>query len=148
MNKSVVWEFKRLRKIGWTAHRALWAARTRAEWESRGGHLCEARLLDPCLECKDGATLRLIIKPDEVCSIDDLMDTTGMSKQQEERFLAHVEREGVVGLVAQSRCGECGTWRTSGSIWGIIGNDWKDDVEFDLMDAAIRPVGAAKCNSA
>lgn len=130
-------EYRRLRGIGWTATEAFRAAKVRTAWEY----------------AESAGIVSLEVVPDDSwLTFDDLMGDTfnraanpdipesrmaREEKAERERF----ERDGVVGIVAKAH-GE-----HVDSVWGFIGDDWKDSgYDVDLMAAALAVVEPTPSN--
>jgi hypothetical protein len=131
--------FKQYRRKGYTAKNALWEARVRVRW---------AKLEDE--------TVRLRIVPDETCDMDDLKgdifsreanpDIPEFRMAREEReFEERVDQDGVWGIVGEYKCPCCGQWTQADSVWGFVGDGWKDSgCDSDVMYATMAELGRAE----
>ena len=149
MNEYGVMIYRTLRNKGWGVAQAARAAHTEAAWYDADGSTCYHSEKEDCVDCRDVA-IRLVIVPDEICSIEDLEGDTYNPKANpdipEERlkreraeFAARIEREGVWGLIAQCR-GTHG-WETVDSCFGFVGEDWRGSgYDIDLKSAALETI--------
>ena len=93
--------------------------------------------------------VRLLIEPDEHISIEDLEGDTfnplanpdinpRKLAQQRKEFIEKVNQEGVCGIISQVKCTCCNTWITADSVWGFVGDNWKDSgYDLDCMQSAL-----------
>ena len=108
-------EYARRRALGWSASYALQCAKT------------AARFAD--LEGEDRVRFR--VEPDHMPFEHGDM---GDEKETNER----IDRDGLWGIVSERRCSKCGSWHHVDSVWGFIGEDWRDSgYDTDVMQAAI-----------
>lgn len=96
-----------------------------------------------------GDTVRIIARPDECSTIEDLEGDSYNPRVNPEtparilareraEFVDRVNRDGVWGHIAQSRCPCCGQWRDHDSIWGFVGDDFDGSgYDTNLMQSAI-----------
>jgi len=116
-------EYRRLRKQGWDATRALDYARTAEEWDA--------------LEYGE---VQLLIEPDDRYPDDLCADDA-----------ERANNDGVWGIMGQYRDPATDKWTTADSVWGFIGDDWRDsgydyDVKRATLDAwtrAYKPLARA-----
>jgi len=112
---KIATEYARLRRLGWKAIEAFDAAKVRAAFLDAGD----------CVE--------LEVVPDLDADLSFLNQDCFADCAENERDRAN--REGCWGVVAKAY-GE-----TVDSVWGFIGDDWKDSgYDVDLMRAALRAV--------
>ena len=128
MNATIRNTYAALRHQGWRARDALWAAKVKTEFDNN-------------------KNVRLITRPDEMCSMDDLKGDTfnraanpeipeSRMAREEKAFEELVEREGVYGLIGEYKCPCCGHWEHGDSCWGFVGNDY-GGYEYDIMQATL-----------
>jgi hypothetical protein len=139
--------YRTLRKAGWLARHAWSAAQTRTAWD-------RAAFAD---------NVRLNVEPDDCMSFDDLCGDTFNPKanpdipparleRERKEELERVQRLGIVGMVGQFRNPTTGEWETADSVWGFVGDDWKDsgyddDIKHSAMaahSAAVAQANAAR----
>ncbi len=123
-------EYRRLRGLGERANVALRSAKIKDEFsylESLG-------------------LVRLIVKPDEFSDLSYLDQEMFADVRQKE--LDRAERDGTCGIVSQYRVSDDDDWQEADSVWGFIGDDWKDSgYDSDLMDSAIQAYYSANLSS-
>lgn len=135
MNDKTRKLYNALRKQGWAAQFALSAAKTQVEFD-------------------DNENVRLVVVPDELCSMDDLKGDifnpeanpdipASRLEREEKEFEEKVNREGVYGLVGEYRCPHCGEWKHADSCWGFVGDDY-DGYKYDCMAATLKALKNAK----
>jgi len=118
---------------------------------SPGFPSAETSKLPPDLKAGRGP-VRLRCVPDECCDLAFLLGDTFnpavnldidpvVLKEEEQREIARIDREGVWGIVAEAWNGE--EWVHADSCWGFIGDDFKDYFP-DAMHAAIAALKAFK----
>lgn len=117
MNATVRAEYKRLRRKGWTASDAMHAAEVNAAFE----------------EAEAEGLVAFEVIPDESADLS-FLDQDCMEDVREAEY---------------SRADSCGTWgivatvngKTVDSVWGFIGDDWKDSgYDTDVKAAALRVI--------
>ena len=97
--------------------------------------------------------VRLEVRPDEDCSLDDLAGDTydvELNKDtvpggertivaQRKAFEEQVERDGVYGVVGQYRPSPEGKWVTADSCWGMVGYDNvdKSEIAYDVKHSTL-----------
>lgn len=107
--------YKAARAAGWPAAQAWRAALVRERWEQA---------------CASGI-VRLRTEPD--------YDFEPLDEQD----AALAARDGTWGVVAEVRCSCCGAWRCVDSVWGFVGDTWRDSgYDVDLMARALDEAGA------
>ena len=107
-------EYRRLRRLGWASKDAARAARVKERFE----------------DAEDAGLVRLRVLPDDCCEPDDFDGTPAQHTEALER----ASRDGCWGIVADYRCPACGNWASSDSVWGFIGDDWRDSgYDTDVM---------------
>lgn len=127
-------EYHRLRRAGWAAREAWHQAKTLERWRDAGGYETGDESEMPV--CAD-PTVRLLVLPDDCPDLSYLDDEKVYSARERERVLEIANRDGVCGIVGQHWDGE--SWQTSDSVWGFIGDDWRDSgYDADVMDSALR----------
>jgi DNA-binding Lrp family transcriptional regulator len=110
-------EYKRLRAKGWTADQALRAA----------------KVLERFRELEAEGLVRFSAHEDpEPYEHGDVGD--------EQETNERIEALGVWGIVSERYCAVCEHWTPVDSVWGFIGDDWKDsgydtDVKLAAIDA-------------
>ena len=129
MTPQTLGEYRRLRKLGW---RVADAGRT-ARINRKFGHAEFCGLV------------RLVPRPD-----DEPYDPGDCELDEHDRDRR--ERDGVTGITAEFNTGrectcnsdysgdicKCGAWEIADSVWGFIGDDWKDSgYDADLRRAAL-----------
>jgi hypothetical protein len=131
--------YKQYRRNGYTAENALREARVRVKW---------AELEDD--------KVRLQILPDEMCDIDNLKGDTFNPKanpdvpvsrleREEREFEGRVNSDGVWGIMGEYKCPCCGQWITADSVWGFVGDDWKNSgYDSDVMYSTMIELGVAE----
>ena len=100
----------------------------------------------------------LEIVPDESYhSIDDLfgdiynpdvnidINPERLAKEEQEA-IERADREGIWGIVGKFKCNcncpRCDGWHTSDSVWGFVGDDWKDSgYDIDVMHQTLIDAG-------
>lgn len=77
-----------------------------------------------------GDNWRVSIKEDDDMYDDSYIDTWGESEEEvirlKKELWDRIENEGVWGLVGEVKCKCCGSWTTTDSVWGFVGDDWKN----------------------
>ena len=112
MNRNIRSLYSRERSLGFQAHAALRNARIRYLWEE--------------MQARGVVALRVVP--------DDNPDLSWADKETIER----AGSDGVWGLSAEYRCPCCGSWVVTDSVWGFIGEDWRDSgYDTDLMASAM-----------
>jgi len=124
--------YRKYRRKGWLAHRAIHAARTLVEWDKH-----------------EGMDVKLDIEPDDIVDMDDLKGdcfnpkyvdhiSPNRLKRQEKEFEQRVYDEGVWGIVARVKCEHCGKWHVAASVWGFVGSDVEGSgYDIDIMSEAL-----------
>ena len=116
-------DFKRLRRIGWRASDAFDAAKTREIFEA-------------------DENVRLEIVADD--SPETVLDFDGTA-QQIEHERQRAEDLGVWGMVGEYRLDETFPWTHADSVWGFVGDDWKDSrYDTDIMANTLRALNGAE----
>jgi hypothetical protein len=128
MNEHIRRLYKIERAKGYAAKWALMNAKTRVEWDDM-----------------EDITVRLRVEWDEYSDIDDLFgDHRGWSRIRRSRSLERerkveierIDREGVIKIISEY-LDPLGKWEIAHSLWGFIGDDWKDcapDVMRETID--------------
>lgn len=63
-------------------------------------------------------------------------------ERQRKEEIERIERDGVWGIVSKVKCPTCGEWNQADSVWGFIGDDWKESgYDLDVKAAALREAG-------
>lgn len=135
MNDKTRKLYNALRKQGYMAQNALSAAKTQVEFD-------------------DNENVRLVVKADEFCDMDDLKGDTynpeanpsipaSRLEREEKEFEEKVNREGVYGLVGEYRCPHCGEWKQADSCWGFVGQEF-GGYEYDIMQLTLDALKNAK----
>ena len=133
MKKSILNEYKRLRKAGWVAHWALSHANTMDSF----------RTLESC------RLVRFQWVPDELATIEDLEGQSfcpqanpdvreSVLKRQRDKFIEQVDRDGVWGLVGEYSTNNGETWEHGSSVWGFVGWDaggYESDIAQETIEA-------------
>ncbi len=145
LNKTVLSEYRRLRKLGWAAKWAYVSARTKAAWDTMDGFVFDgderSLSMAPGESIYTPGPVRLILKLEEDAYDDSYVDTwDDLSEQKREKYRKdlwdRVERDGVWGLVGEYWDGS--EWVHADSCWGFIGDDWKDSgYDTDIMAMTI-----------
>jgi hypothetical protein len=101
---------------------------------------------------EDQGFVRLHLEPDYCSTFEDLagdtydIDSNASTvnggertiKAQEKAERERIDRDGVWGLIGQVKCSECGQWKDIDSVWGFVGEDWKDSgYDVDIMAACV-----------
>lgn len=139
MNKYTVAEYHKLRRKGWHAKEALRAARIKDEW----------------LDAESEGFVKLDIVADDCVSLDGILGDcydpkviTDISPKrlaaQRKLEIERINRDGVWGIVGKVKvpaCSKCHSnerWETVESIWGFVGDDWKNSGhDTDVMSAVL-----------
>ena len=117
MNCNIRSLYSRERSLGFQAHAALRNAGIRHRWED--------------MQARSVVALRVV--PD---------DSPDLS-WADEKTLERAGRDGVWGLVAEYHCPRCYSWVVADSVWGFIGEDWRDSgYDTDLMASAMEAYAA------
>lgn len=135
MNALEQREYRRQRTLGQPARWALLHARTKVAWRNVEWH---SDRRDP--NGDDGmGWARLRVEWDDSA---DLSYLDVNAKDQRERAAAkreldRAERDGCVGIIGEYWNGD--EWVHVDSVWGFIGDDWKDSgYDYDVMDATLK----------
>lgn len=113
-------EYARLRAAGWHAKQALDEARTLVLFE----------------QYEDAGWVRFRVEPDELYEVD--LDPSCFSQRDIEAEHARVNNKGAWGIISEYRCPLGGTWEHADSVWGFIGDDWRDSgYDGDVRRAAL-----------
>lgn len=125
MQPEVRDEYRRLRGLGFTAQWALHDAVANVRFdELHGRGFVRIRALPDHLHTTDR-------------DIDDLAGTHATPHQLRE-LRRRVETDGIFGIISEHRCSCCKSWIVADSVWGFIGDDWKDSgYDADLKRAAL-----------
>lgn len=130
---SLLREYKRLRKLGFIPRQASDGAKAKTEFGR--------------LEMQDKVRLR--VEPDNDADMGNLKgdcfdprvnpDIPQAKLEQAEReFEERIERDGVVGIIAEYWDERNEEWEHADSCFGFIGDDWIDSgYDFDLMQSAV-----------
>lgn len=121
--------YRKERSLGWPAQGAIRNARTRILW---------AELEDDRDRPGEIGVVRLKIEWDD-CPDLSYLDQDCFAKDRAHEY-ARANRDGVVGIVGQYWDGS--KWRIADSVWGFIGDDWRNsgydtDVMCATLDAAL-----------
>jgi hypothetical protein len=132
-NAEVISEYIRLRSAGWRAREAFRAAKTAVRFAALA---------------REGR-VRLAAEPDGTPYDDSYIDTWHVSAKEREKVRAEtwrrIESEGVWGIVVYATV-EGGREELIDSVWGFVGDDWRDSgYDEDLMDAAIKVAELNRC---
>lgn len=151
MDKAVLKEYKRRRAQSWD-----WAVASRSHHEKNMTRAREA-LRDARIVAafEANAEVRLRVEYDQRANFDDLAGDMfnpkydGLTHSQRERerkaFEERVRDEGATGIIGEYFDGE--DWQRADSVWGFIGDDWKDSgYDVDVMSAALDAY-SAHCES-
>jgi hypothetical protein len=147
MEKAILREYRRRRVVA--LHWAL-QGRSRHEKNMR-------RAIEPLASARTVAAfdanpnVRLRVEYDPHSCIDDLAGDMfnpkydGLTHSQRERerkaFIDRVNDEGATGIIGEYFDGE--DWQHADSVWGFIGDDWKDSgYDVDIMRATLDAYGA------
>ena len=125
MQTALTKEYRRQRAKGWNASTALRNAKVERTW-----NVLEAR-----------GKVALKVMPDDDCDLSYLDQDCFAHYRKAE--LERANRDGCWGLVGEYRCPRCGQWTTADSIWGFIGEDWRDsgydmDVKAEVIDQYLK----------
>ena len=108
-------EYKRLKALGWKDKDARRCAKIRERFE----------------ELETQGLVRFRVEPDQDWSSPLDMDGTPEDLAAVE---ARMDQEGVWGIVVEAKCSCCGSWEHVSSVWGFVGDDWRDSYyDTDLM---------------
>lgn len=144
-NRELIRRYLRERALGAQARWALLNARTRLEWDAKGGDIIEEH--EHSRDAKRG-DVRLRIVADDVSSCDDLFGdlfdpkvNSDIPRERLERErqaeIDRVNRDGVWGVVGEYFDGE--DWQHADSCYGFIGEDWKDSgYDTDIMRSTLK----------
>lgn len=143
MNHNILKSYQSERSKGWTAQSALRNARTLEAWRNLNGEV--AGEYD---SVSDQCDVRLLIMGDVETYDDSYIDTWDISDAEKEKTRAElrerIEHDGVWGIVGQYRtcacdyCDNPGHWEDVDSVWGFVGDDWKDSgYDTDVMQATM-----------
>lgn len=146
MNTQIVQEYRKLRKPAWyktschqlRASTALEMARykinVQTAWDTANN-------------------VRLRIEPDYDADLDDLLGETYDHKANPDINPAKLDRErqeeidrinrlGVYGIIGEYRCPRCHQWKVADSVWGFVGDDWKESgYDLDVMHETLVTAG-------
>lgn len=116
-------EYWRLRAKGWPASQAYRAAKVHATFQN-----CD--------------NVRLDLVPDETSYDDSYIDswdtTVNQIKLAKKELWERIERNGVWGLLGQYRANDESPWVTVYSLWGLIGDEWRDSsYDVDAKEEAL-----------
>lgn len=112
MNRNIRSLYSHERSLGFQAGAALQNAKTRYRWED--------------MQARGVVALRVLPDNDPDLSWAD------------EKTLKRAGCDGVWGLVAEYRCSCCYSWLVADSVWGFVGDDWRDSgYDTSLMEAAM-----------
>lgn len=117
-------EYFRLRALGWEAKHAFSCAKINVAWN----------------KLEDKGLVRFRTEPEDDMSLDDVIGE-GANDKTRKLIAARVERDGVWGIIGEFK-NESGYWEQGSSVWGFIGDDWKDswsdtDVKAETMEALL-----------
>lgn len=74
--------------------------------------------------------LRFRVEPDETIYDDSYIDTWEVSESEKDaakkEIWERIEQDGVWGIVVDKKCSECGHWDEVDSVYGFIGNEYKN----------------------
>jgi hypothetical protein len=123
-------EYRRRRAAGWTAKQAWDAAHTAVAFEAEA----------------EAGRVRFRVLRDEDPDPDPFAGARGLRPSEERREHERIVRMagdwGVWGIVSEVKCPCCGRWVTVDSVWGFLGNDWRDSAyDTDVMQAALDKLG-------
>lgn len=132
-------EYTRLRRIGFTASSSLYHARIKEEWENFGG---VAVYDGDSYDDSQNSFVRLLIQNDDDWSNAMDFDCGVKGCKQDCRFhkaeANRIEKNGVCGIVGQYRNSLESKWISADSVWGFVGDDWKDSgYDADIMQSAL-----------
>jgi hypothetical protein len=123
-------EYRRLRALDWSARDALRAAKAKVRF----------------LQLEEDGKVRLRLEP------DDLPFEFGDATEEETRAIqAQIDRDGLWGVVVEAACPCCGLFEHVSSVYGFVGDDWKDsgyDTDLRLEAIAVWESRAAKHHAA
>lgn len=117
-------EYFRLRLLGWPASNAFNCAKINVAWS----------------KLEDDGLVRFKVEPEGCMTLDDIVGE-GVDDKTRKLIVARAERDGVWGIVGEFK-NEDGYWEHGSSVWGFIGDDWKDswcdtDVKAETMQALL-----------
>jgi len=77
--------------------------------------------------------------------VNDDIDPERLAKEEQEA-IERANRDGIWGIVGKFKCNcncpRCDGWHTSDSVWGFIGDDWKDSgYDIDVMHHTLIDAG-------
>ena len=128
--------YRRERQLGFTAQQALRHARIRRTWA-----LLEDQYLRLRVEPDDSPDLSFL----EQDCYQDTREGRALAKQMRET----AQRDGVWGIVGEYRLSKEDCWHVADSVWGFVGDDWKDSgYDTDVMAttiAAFREAIQSRC---
>lgn len=128
MSAAIGHEYHRLRSMGWTAAHAYTAAKARVAFEALEG------------DGDEGGLVRMRVEPDETYDATDWLD--------EPETMARLERDGAWGIIGEARSSESAPWVHVDSVWGFIGDDFKDSLyDTDIMRACVAYATARPCSA-
>lgn len=95
-------------------------------------------------------SVRIRVEPDYDVDLDFLLGDSynpevnpdiqpHVLKRQEKEEIDRINREGVYGIIGEYKCHCCGNWQTADSVWGFVGDDWKeaeDEIKYATLAAA------------
>lgn len=118
-------DFKRLRRVGWRACEAFNASKTREIFEQN-------------------ENVRLEIVEDDLPDFSDWGETESERKAVVER----ANHYGVWGIIGDYRLDESTPWIHIASVWGFIGDDWKDSgYDTDVMAETLQALDDARSDA-
>lgn len=131
-NVTLSTKYTELRLMGYTALVAFNQAKRYLEYMEE-----RRKTLAKWDELETQGKVRLKIEPDYDADLDDLLgdsydptvnpDIPAKRLAQEREWeIDRINREGVWGIVGQYKCKCCGSWTTADSVWGVVGDDWKE----------------------
>jgi hypothetical protein len=112
MNSWILAEYKRLRKLDWTAQDALRAAKIKDEFE----------------DLENEGLVKFDIVPDEILSFNDLK-CEGMTKKEEQKLSKRIDRDGVWEIFTSFRVSKSEKWQHVDGVIGFVGDALKEEQE-------------------
>lgn len=164
MTLNVAKEYGKLRARGWHAREALRYAKVLKRWDDVDGYVAwegdnYPRLDSEPYEYGSGyGPVRIVVRSELEPYDDSYIDTwddspivvdgTRMTREEFREWLwARIERDGVHGIESQFWNGV--EWEHADSVWGFVGDDWRDSgYDADLMSAALDELDAHLADAA
>lgn len=123
MNNWIKAEYKRLRKLDWSAHEAIRAARIKDEFE----------------DLEKAGFVKFEVSQDEFMSLDDLFGDMNPSKKERKEIVDRVNRDGLNEIQTFYRLSLNDKWISADGTCGFVGFDFLDSgYDTDAKASAIK----------